>query len=235
MKKKYQHIFFDLDHTLWDFERNSSEVLSQLFDEHELGEIGHFSREAFCEKFKEINYQLWNTYNQKLLSKDHLRTNRFNLIFQALGLHKQEKMAQKLSEEYMSRCPSMPYVFPFTEEVLQYLKNEKKYNLHIITNGFEDVQHIKLNSSRLTPYFQQVITADLAGCQKPDRKIFDFAISRVSCKEDECVMIGDNLEADIIGARNASIDQIFFNPSKASHGETITYEISCLSELLKIL
>lgn len=234
MKRKYKHIFFDLDHTLWDFERNSSEVLLQLYDDHQLKDLGGFSKEDFCAKFRVINHELWSSFNKKKLTRDSLRSNRFNLVLEALGSGN-GNMGQMLAEDYMLRCPTMPYIFPFAQEVLHYLKNEKKYALHIITNGFEDVQHVKLTSSRLSHYFQEVITADSAGYQKPDKEIFDYALTKTCCLNEECLMIGDNLEVDIIGAKNARIDQVFFNPLKMSHKETITFEISCLSELLKIL
>lgn len=234
MTTKYKHIFFDLDHTLWDFEKNSTEVLSQLYDYHNLISFDKFTKQDFCTKFKEINHQLWSSYNKKHLDRASLRKNRFSFVMEALGA-KGEQVSKKLAEDYLQRCPTMHHVFPYTQEVLHYLKNEKKYVLHIITNGFEDVQHIKLKSSGLTPYFQEIITADAAGYQKPDKEIFGYALSRIKCREEECIMVGDNLEADITGAKNALIDQVYFNPSKQPHKETITYEICCLSELQQIL
>lgn len=234
MNKKYKHVFFDLDHTLWDFEKNSSAVLAELYDYHKLIEFASFTKEDFCAKFKEINNMLWSSFNKKQLDKATLRENRFSLVMEALGV-KGENISKKLASDYLLRCPTMPHVFPFTQEVLHYLKNEKQYILHIITNGFEDVQHVKLRSAGLSSYFQEVITADVAGCQKPDKAIFSYALSKIQCKEDECIMIGDNLEADIAGARNASIDQVYFNPLRQPHKETITYEICCLSELHHIL
>lgn len=234
MSKKYKHVFFDWDHTLWDFEKNSMEVLRQLYDYHKLGEYERFTQEDFCGQFKIINHKLWDSYNKKHLDRELLRENRFKLVFEALGL-KGELVTKKLAEDYMQRCPAMHHVFPFAQEVLHYLKEKKKYVLHIITNGFEDVQHIKIRSAGLSSFFQEVITADAAGYQKPDKEIFGYALSKVKCSEEECVMVGDSLEADITGAKNARIDQIYFNPSKMLHKETITYEISCLSELYKIL
>lgn len=234
MDKKYNHIFFDLDHTLWDFEKNSTEVLSHLYDLHNLMDLADFTKEDFCAKFREVNLNLWQSYNEKRLDRASLRENRFSFVMEALGA-KGEQISKKLAEDYLKRCPTMHHVFPFTREVLDYLKNKRGYVLHVITNGFEDVQHIKIKSAGLTDFFDEVITADAAGYQKPDKEIFGYALSKIKCQEDECIMVGDNLEADVVGAKNAQIDQVYFNPSKLPHKETITYEISCLSELQQIL
>ena len=234
MKGKYKHIFFDLDHTLWDFDRNSAEVLVGLYKDYRLSDLERFSEIDFCKRFKEINTSLWTSFNRNELSREKLRASRFEMIFEAFGV-KDGQLAHLLGKEYLRRCPNMHYILPYTLEILGYLKNEKKYELHILTNGFEDVQHIKLNSARLTPFFREVITADSAGFQKPDKEIFKYAIEKVCSRNEECIMIGDSLDADILGARESNIDQIFFNPLRVSHQETITYEISCLSEIFDIL
>lgn len=234
MEKLYKHVFFDLDHTLWDFERNSSEVLWQLYNEHELHKLGVFTKEDFSNQFSLINTRLWESFNVKAIDKDYLRNERFNLVFDALGFKNPDK-AKGLAEHYLQLCPAMPHVFPFVQEVLQYLKNEKRYQLHILSNGFSEVQHIKLNSAKIHHYFDEIITADATGFQKPDSEMFQYAFKKIECRETECIMIGDNLIADIQGAKRAGIDQIFFNPNRVSHSQTITYEICCLSELFSIL
>lgn len=231
MRKKYKHVFFDLDHTLWDFERNSAEVLGALYDKHKLGP---FTKDAFISQFQVINNQLWSQYNTHTISKEELRNSRFDLILEALGFENSQ-VSSILATEYLKQCPSMPYIFPYVHEVLAYLKTEKQYILHILTNGFEEVQHLKLNAANISHYFESVITSDVAGFQKPDKEYFSYALSKAFCKCEESIMIGDNLEADIIGARNSTIDQIYFNPGRTAHQETITYEISCLSELFSIL
>lgn len=234
MISKYKHVFFDLDHTLWDFTRNSTEVLITLYKEHELENLEIFSAEDFCKQFHLTNRQLWTTFNQRGLSKESLRSIRFNMILKEFGVEAKE-LAKKLAEHYLDRCPTMHHVFPYTLEVLHYLKHEKQYQLHILSNGFEDVQYLKLNSAQLTNYFQEVITAEKAGFMKPQKEIFAYAMSITACQPEECIMVGDDLAADIVGARNAEIDQVFFNPGKHAHQETITYEICCLSELFNIL
>lgn len=234
MTRKYSHIFFDLDHTLWDFERNSSEVLCRLYDDHKLFEFGDFSKDDFCNQFRIVNNHLWDSLNNRIIDKEYLRNERFNLVFKNLGF-KALPLSKNLGIDYLKLCPTMPHIFPYVQEVLQYLKHEKKYILHILTNGFEEVQHIKLNSAGLSHYFKEVITPEIAGFQKPDKELFRFALQRAVCKEEDCVMIGDNLLTDIKGAKDSQIDQIYFNPSKISHTETITHEICCLSELFTIL
>src|SRR5690606_8096417 len=233
-REKYNHDFFDLDHTLWDLDRNSSEVLSQLYDEHNLEAAAPFSKEAFIAQFSLTNNHLWSQYNVRGIIKDQLRNSRFKMVFTALGLN-DPQLSNTFSSEYLKRCPQMPHIFPFVHEVLDYLKNEKKYVLHILTNGFEEVQYLKLNAANISKYFNSVITPDVAGCQKPEQEYFTYALTKAVCRCDESVMVGDNLETDIKGAKNAAIDQVFFNPGRLKHRETMTYEISCLSELLTIL
>lgn len=232
--EKYKHIFFDLDHTLWDFDRNSSEVLGQLYDEHHLNSSGLFSKEALISQFRNVNHQLWAQYNCRSISKDQLRASRFPLVFSSLGLQ-DARLSQIFSSAYLERCPQMPHIFPYVREVLDYLKKDKQYMLHILTNGFEEIQHLKLKAANISHYFESVITSDAAGYQKPEQGYFTYALSKTFCKCDESLMIGDNLETDIKGARNATIDQVYFNPERLAHQETITYEISCLSELFTIL
>ncbi len=234
MRGKYRHVFFDLDHTLWDFERNSSEVLGHLYDEHIGEDAVIFSKEALIKQFRDTNNYLWSQYNTRSISKRELRDSRFSLVFKALG-HQNDRLSTVFSSEYLQRCPQMPHIFPFVHEVLDYLKNEKQYVLHILTNGFEEVQHLKLNAANISKYFNSVITPDAAGCQKPEQEYFTYALTKAVCRCDESVMVGDNLETDIKGAKNAAIDQVFFNPERLKHRETMTYEISCLSELLTIL
>ena len=142
-------------------------------------------------------------------------------------------MASKLGDEYVAKCPLQTALFPYTFEILKYL--QKKYKLHIITNGFEEVQHIKLNASGLTPFFQKIITSEKVSVKKPDPKIFDYALNLVGAKPKNTIMIGDDLPVDIIGAKKIGIHQIYFNPNKKEHTEKIDFEISSLLEIKEIL
>jgi putative hydrolase of the HAD superfamily len=138
-----------------------------------------------------------------------------------------------MSDVYLRLSPQKNHLFPHAHEVLQYLQN--KYTLHIITNGFEEAQHIKLKSSDLTKYFKEIIISEHTGYKKPEREIFEFSAEKANAQSEECVMIGDGLEVDILGAQSAGWDAVFFNPYKTPHSENPTWEIASLDELFKIL
>lgn len=230
--KAYKHIFFDLDHTLWDFEKNAEETILALYDQFELAKFGKFTSTDFYKKYSYINHRMWRQYHEGKITQQELRVGRFEQTLTKLGLTL-EQIPAGLSEAFTTVCPTKTAVFPFTYDVLGYLKN--KYTLHIITNGFKEVQQIKLTASNLHPYFTEVITSECVNCIKPDRRIFEHALTRAKVKANDCLMVGDSLEADILGARNAGIDQVFFNPDKKRHHQKVTYEISCLSELMRVL
>lgn len=230
---KYKHLFFDLDHTLWDFDTNSAETLKELFVEFQLFKYcSHIDENEFSRYFQEHNYRLWDQYNKGLISREDIRKDRFRNIFLALQIEALH-LADQIGKEYLRICPSKSTLFPHALEVLSYLK--EKYRLHVITNGFDDVQFIKLKSSGLEGFFDEVITSERAGYKKPELQIFEYALNAARAECRESIMIGDNLDTDISGARNASMDQVFFNPFKQPHEEAVTYEISCLSNLKEIL
>jgi len=230
--KPYRHIFFDLDHTLWDFETNADETLRHLYKEHKLARFGVFTVDEFIRVYSDINHGLWRLYQSNKITQTQLRATRFPRTFVKLGLQEADAPAG-LSEEFTDLLPYKSAVFPFTHEVLNYLK--PKYQLHLITNGFRDMQHTKLSSSGLTEYFQEIVTSECCGHLKPDCRIFEHALERTGAQAAESLMIGDNLECDVLGAHNAGIDQVYFNPEKRRHFATTTYEISCLSELKAFL
>jgi putative hydrolase of the HAD superfamily len=232
VKKTYRHIFFDLDHTLWDFDKNSAEVLILLFRRYKLDQLNYFSVEEFVEKFKEVNYRLWDLYHNGEISKEKIRENRFRIIFEELNAPL-ELVPSTMADDYLQMCPLQKNVIPFTFELLDYLQD--KYNLHIITNGFEDVQHIKLSSSGLLNYFETIITSETCGFIKPDKRMFEFALQKTGALAQESVMIGDNLDVDIAGALNAGLDAVYFNPFQMPHKRIDIREINCLSSLMDIL
>jgi putative hydrolase of the HAD superfamily len=232
--KTYTHILFDLDHTLWDFEKNSEETLYTLYEEFDLAAHGKFDCNSFYRKYRFVNNHLWDLYNKGKINQQELREQRFVKTLVGLGL-RPEDVPVGLSEAYTSVCPTKTAVFPHTHEVLTYL--QPNYGLHIITNGFKDVQYIKMHASSLQPYFKEIVTSECCGYKKPDKRIFEHALERINVQPADCLMIGDNLECDIDGARAAGIDQVFFNPEKSrkKRSPKPTYEISCLSELRQIL
>jgi len=231
-EKQYRHVFFDLDHTLWDFDKNSSETLSHLFDYFNLQQLKLFTLDQFLQAFHKVNRKLWSAFDQGKVDKSYIRGERFRIISQYLKVSP-NLIPEQLGDLYLSMCPSKPHVMPYAHDILGYLKSN--YHLHVITNGFQDVQSIKIQSSRLENFFVNVITADSCGYQKPHKRIFEHALEVTSADQEECVMIGDNLATDIKGARNAGIDQIFYNPNKLPHKDNVTYEIDCLSKIKKIL
>lgn len=227
-EQKYKHLLFDLDHTLWDYDKNAAETLSELYDEYRLDEKGNFSAEQLVDVFFEINEQLWADYNTGQISKHTIRTQRFKKVFDKLGLPLQY-FPVDFDYRYVNGCPEKTHTMKYAKEVLDYLL--PKYKMHIITNGFNDVQSTKLEKSGLGRYFDQVITSESCGAKKPSERIFDYTLQKIEASKSECIMIGDNLNTDIQGAINASIDQVYFNPTGKAHQHKVTLEISCLSDL----
>lgn len=229
--KKYKHLFFDLDHTLWDFDRNSKEVLHELFFEHKL--ISHgVEADEFISRYIEINHEMWRLYHTNQIDRETLRTIRFEKTFSHFNIRDQ-KLISAFPDDYLDRLPSKKHLFPEATEVLFYLK--QKYVLHLITNGFEKVQYAKLNGSGLTHFFTEVIVSDSTGFKKPDLEIFQYALSKASATANESLMIGDDLDADIKGAINAGLDTVFFNERGQTHIENVTHEITELKQLKSIL
>jgi YjjG family noncanonical pyrimidine nucleotidase len=230
--KKYKHIFFDLDDTVWDYRSNASETVRELYGRHEMAAYNTFSEDDFCETFLIVNKELWDEFDRGRVNKSIIREKRFQLVMERLG-QPDPALGIRLSEEFISICPTKGNLPPRAFEVLDYLSDT--YVMHIITNGFEEVQHIKLRSGGLTGYFDQVIISDTIGKRKPDPGIFDHALQAAGAKRHESIMIGDNLNTDIKGARDSSIDQVFYNPLRLEHDRDVTYEVYEFSQLQDIL
>ncbi len=228
----YEHIFFDLDRTLWDFETNSHETLSELAHKYKLSEKGVASIDEFIAEYIGINERMWDEYRKGLIDKTALRYNRF---YETLNNYKitDRNLSENIANDYLSVSPLKTNLFPHTIEVLQYL--HQKYTLHIITNGFEEVQHIKIKNCGIEHYFDEIITSERAGFKKPDVRIFQYSLNVAKAHPANSLVIGDNLEADIVGARSAGLHQVYFNPCGEKHEEDITYEIKSLRELLNFL
>ncbi|MCR9253351.1 MAG: YjjG family noncanonical pyrimidine nucleotidase [bacterium] len=228
---KYQHIFFDLDHTLWDYDANARESLEELFDKYRFtGD--HFSKDELVSTFFEVNYQLWDDYNHNRIDKKYIRTERFKIIFDRLKLPLSD-FPYGFADDYLYLCPTKSHKIPHADEILNYLSG--KYSMHIITNGFNDIQNTKLKSSGLSPFFQEVITSESIGARKPSPTIFDHALEKAGASKEGSVMIGDNLDTDIMGARDFGMDHIYFNPSNPSQNHRVTHEVTSLIELKDIL
>ncbi|GAB3328719.1 YjjG family noncanonical pyrimidine nucleotidase [Larkinella ripae] len=229
----YKHIFFDLDHTLWDFDRNSAESISELYDQYRLAEIGIESADVFNRHFCTINRQLWSDYDNNRLSHSDIRYRRFRMVMEAIGVS-DHSLCDDMNETYLQLLPRKPHLMESAAELLEYLKD--RYVLHIITNGFDEIQALKMASSGLTDYFQHIITIQNAEAKKPDPRIFEFALTRSGAAVNESLMIGDNYEADVRGAQNAGMDVVYYNvENRPINGPAPTYEIRHLKELMAIL
>jgi len=229
--KHYHHIFFDLDNTLWDFRTNMKETFAEIFQELDLSAIrGRF--DEFVSLFDKNNEQYWIAYRKGLVKKEVLRIKRFSDTLESLGMH-DDDTAMQMADLYLQRVSRKANVFPGVHETLAYLK--EKYALYIITNGFVEIQTNKLESSGLSRYFSRIFMAEATGFQKPDKRFFYHALSSVNAKKSGSLMVGDDMEADMMGAREAGIDQVFFNPLGIKHEIRVTYEIQSIEELRKII
>lgn len=233
MTKKYQHIFWDLDHTLWDFEANSKNTIALIYDEFELGNLGINDFESFNKVYEIYNEQLWVQLRAGAITRELLRWKRMDLSLQEFGI-KDEELAHKMSERYLELLPTQSILMPEANNILQYCQ-ERGYIAHIITNGFETTQWIKLNNSGIKHYFVNMFTSEQAQAMKPNATIFKHALEKANADIKSSVMIGDCLDADMLGARNFGLDHIFYNPNNIKHNDPVTYEINCLSQLKSIL
>lgn len=231
--KQYQHLFFDLDHTIWDFETNAKETLQDLYCQHALVERGINDFDAFFNHYSYHNERLWDKYTKGLIKQDELRWKRMWLALLEYKIA-DEQLSRQMAIDFLNLLPTKKNLFPHTIEVLDYLRN-KNYVMHLITNGFEAVQHNKIRNSNLDQYFTEVITSEASNSLKPKKEIFDFALQKSGAELFTSIMIGDNQEADIQGGINAGMDTIFVNHLKVIPTVTATYTIEHLQELENIL
>ena len=219
-----EHIFFDLDHTLWDFDRNSELTFQKIF---ELNNIS-VNLSEFLEVYVPLNLYYWKLYREEKIDKASLRYRRLNDVFTKLDVPVKMSMIYKLSEDYIKYLTTFNHLFDGTTEILEYL--QAKYKLHIITNGFKEVQSGKLKSSNIEQYFKTVTNSEMVGVKKPNPKIFNHALGVARARPDNSIMIGDNYEADILGALNVGFDVICFN----YHRESLENGIKQVDDLLEL-
>lgn len=230
----YKHLFFDLDHTLWDFERNSAECLADIYEIFDFQNLNISSLEVFQQEFSVVNRRQWSLLEQNLITHEQLRSRRFQETLENLGVKDLKKsFGLEINEYFLELLPKKAHLIDGAVEVLDYLL--PKYDLHIISNGWQDIQVNKMKSSEIHHYFGEIITNELAGTRKPDRRIFDYAIEVTKADLIESLMIGDNYEADVLGAINANMDTVFYNPDDIPTGQKPTFDIKKLIELKEIL
>lgn len=229
---KYQHLFFDLDHTLWDYHSNAGNTLSHLYHELELEKLGVDNIEVFLERYHFHNDKLWERYRNGFIKVDDLRWKRMwhTLLEFKLG---DEKTAKRLSDRFMELLPTRNLLFPDTVDTLSYLR-DKGYSIHLITNGFEETQHSKLRNCGIDRFFLEVITSEGSNSMKPKKEIFEFALRKAKAELSNSIMIGDCLDADIQGAMNAGLDQVFVNHINKPCNIRPTYTVNSIKALEKI-
>jgi putative hydrolase of the HAD superfamily len=229
--KQYRHLFFDLDHTLWDFRANSRETLRELHVELGLAQHGVEDVDELISVYEDVNRGLWKRYEAGHLNKEVLRVLRFRNTLLQFGI-RNEPLATRMGEAYLEQCPLKPNLFQGTQALLQDLSAQ--YRLHIITNGFHEVQQVKLRSSGIHHHFDVVLSSEKAGAGKPDPRIFAKALAMSGAKVEESLMIGDDHETDMRGARNAGWDQVHF-AAENTPDTSATYRVAHMDELRPIL
>jgi len=227
-KDKVTDVFFDLDHTLWDFERNSALTFERILVENKIP----IELEDFLEVYIPANYAFWKLYREEKITKTELRYQRLKSVFDKLGLSVSDDMIDYLAEEYIVHLSTHGHLFPNTFEILDYLK--LKYKLHIITNGFQEIQDKKLRNSNIDGYFDIVVNSEMAGVKKPNPIIFELALEKANTTALKSIMIGDSLEADIQGALSSGMQALHFNSGKGPR-HTLCEMIHDLSEIKSYL
>ncbi|MEO9482565.1 MAG: YjjG family noncanonical pyrimidine nucleotidase [Ekhidna sp.] len=227
--KGIKHIFFDLDHTLWDYDRSAHETLSEIYTHQELSKSG-LSLKKFVNTFYEVNNKLWVKYNDGLIDREYIKTRRFNEVFSASGLDVIK--SEEASSYFLNNCSKKPYLMDDALTALHYLTN--KYQLHIITNGFLDAQNRKLSHSGIEKFFKVMITSECSDSRKPSPGIFEYSLSEAGATKAESIMIGDNPRTDIQGAKDFGMKTVFYDPSGRKKS-LADFTIQSHMELLKLL
>ncbi|MBW2962232.1 YjjG family noncanonical pyrimidine nucleotidase [Mesonia aestuariivivens] len=224
MSKKLKHVFFDLDHTLWDFEKNSALAFAEIFNKNKI-EVDLLQ---FLKSYKPINNLYWSQYRKDEVSKENLRFGRLNDTFKELKINVSDAQINTLADDYISYLPKHNFLFDDVTSTL--ISLQKKYVLHIITNGFSEVQQLKLNNSNINNYFTTVTTSEEVGVKKPHPEIFKYALHKAQAIASESLMIGDNLETDILGAEASGIQTILYDIDNS-----IVYSGNKIKKLKQIL
>jgi putative hydrolase of the HAD superfamily len=229
----YKDLFFDLDHTLWDFELNSKETMQELYINHHIAALGITDFDAFFNIYTAHNHRLWDRYSKGYIKQEELRWKRIYLSLLDFKIAN-EQLSKEMSLEFLQILPTKKKLFPHTIEILNYLK-EKDYKMHLITNGFESVQMQKIKNANIAHYFTEVITSEASNSLKPNKEIFEFALKTANATLSESIMIGDNETADIQGGINIGMDTVFVNHLNVAPTIPATYTITHLKELASLL
>ncbi len=230
--KQYRHLYFDLDHTLWDFDKNAKVTLTQVYADFDLNKKVHASFDDLYQKYLYHNQVLWDRYHEGFINADDLKWKRMWRTLLDFKIAN-ETLGKGLGAQFLEILPTQKEVFPHTFEALDYL-SKKNYQLHLITNGFEKTQWSKLKNSGLDKYFDKVVTSEASNSVKPNKEIFEYALIKAGALLNESIMIGDNLDADIQGALNAGMDSVFVNHIDVVSTVPSTYTVTHLEQLKDI-
>jgi len=229
MFKHKKDIFFDLDHTIWDFDRNAQETLKDLYFSYQFDQLfNQPTADLFLSTYTRNNHQVWDLYHHGKIDKETLRKLRFANTFIELGVDP-VLFPLDFEEEYLEICPTKTNLFPDAHETLGYL--QQRYRLHLITNGFKEACEKKLLHSNLSPYFKTIVISELVGVNKPHPQIFEYALNNAEAQKNFSIMIGDNIDADVRGAQKFGMEAIYFNPLGIEKPNDISHSIASLKEL----
>jgi putative hydrolase of the HAD superfamily len=223
-----KHIFFDLDHTLWDFKANSRETLGELFAHFSLAGQINTDFDSFLRRYEHHNEKMWEGYRKGHIQKSELRTGRFERTFREFGVEN-EILTEQVAAYYLEHSPRKTNLISHATDVLHHLS--RQFELHIITNGFDEVQSIKLQQSGIDHFFREIITSEQAAARKPDPLIFSLALQRTGAKASESAMVGDSFEHDVLGAMSMGFFGVYYNPAGLKHNKKPDAEVRSLHEL----
>ncbi len=228
----YKHLFFDLDHTLWDFDAASRQTWLALFAKHNLAERGITDFEAFFSVYSAHNDRMWERFRSGFMKRDELRWKRIWHTLLDFKVY-DTPFAHRLSEAYLELLPTQGLLMPSAKELLDHCKG--RYTMHLITNGFEATQRLKLQHAGIEDYFSEIITSEKSNSMKPHPEIFEYALSAAGAACPDCLMIGDALDIDVLGAINVGMDCVYYNPARTPHKRKPTYEVAHLEEIMAIV
>ncbi|HNQ69586.1 MAG TPA: YjjG family noncanonical pyrimidine nucleotidase [Bacteroidales bacterium] len=226
----YKNVFIDLDRTLWDFETNSKETLNEIFFNYDINKYCEFSK--FYKTYRNINDDLWGKYRSNQITKEILSWKRFYLTNISFG-YDDENVALKMGKDYISNSPYKTKLFPNTHEILKHLS--ERYNLYLITNGFKEVQYLKIKNCDIEKYFKKIFTSEEVGFSKPHIKYFEYVLESTCSTPKDSIVIGDDLEVDVKGAKQLNIDTIWFKNGDENQEGQSKYIIKSLQEIIEIL
>lgn len=230
---KYKDLFIDFDDTIYDTRGNAEIALRELYDHFRLDRYFD-SVEEFTLPYWKANVELWTQYSKGEIERDYLIVERFRRPLSCgRGLNPDRSFCLEVSDVFLDLCSTKPGIVAGARELLDYLMG--KYRLHLCSNGFHEVQYRKLDASDTTRYFDTVVLSEDAGVNKPAKEFFDYALKVTGADAESTIMIGDNLNTDILGARRAGIDTLYFNRWQTDDTEEVTYRVDSLKEIIGIL